>query len=876
MGMAACAFSVQAGAVGLSDIKISSALNQPLDAQVQLLDVGNLPLNNIKVRLATSEEFTKVGVEREGMVGELEFQVVRDKAGKVMILITTDKPLDDPIISFLMEVASPSGRMLRQYTVFLDPADYERPKVVIPASAETYINKQATLPQPTMFAGQQQQPSETATTAWQEPVAKVPTANTWQEPKATQKQEPQVLQKPNVRQPSGASTSAISTVTKQESRTLHSTAENTVTTKTIVTMKPETPAVEFQERYGPVTSQDTLWKIALKYSKQGQVTPQQAMLAIYSSNPKAFAHHNPNGLMTGFVLRIPAQTTMATVSQASALKQIRQWHQEWVAEHSSPHHDHPHQPMVEKSLDAVHQPHQGMSLPVAATTPETPELPKQALSSEPVITDKATELATKEQKKQATPIALSTESFSPLESLLMPEIGDSTIESEKPGLQATLAIIGEKLAKEQQQNQVLQEQILLLQQQNHRLQESLTEEQGAEKEREAISETAIASHDALVHVLTEPDLQATAEKSDVIATKKEISIYFAELKSKVRLILIGLLALLAGIFGLFYLNHRRYKKQQQDFHFEPIDDELLEDAKVVSRELEKEEEQPIRIVAAVDESEELADEVDVFIAYGRYSQAESILEAALKNNPEQPNLLIKLLEVNSLMGEKQKFSANVQRLPNNFADNEPGLWNKITRLQSAFAETTAEEELEIAEDMTTVLEEAFPTTAVAKQEMLAAEESTLTTELITEKKQAEPEDPEVALETEEKLQAEQLKSDSKGVEDDKLETEKENTLEFQAVDWQRELPPEQSLKEEGNLIEFSMDDEAAEPDENEALDAAVGFSKNESLATKLDLARVYIDMGDNEEARRLLNEIIQSGEGKLKASAKDLLQQISK
>ena len=68
--IAAVVFSLsclQAGSVmalGLGELKLESFLNQPLNASVDLLNMGNLHQDEVKVRLATRDDFEKLGLDR--------------------------------------------------------------------------------------------------------------------------------------------------------------------------------------------------------------------------------------------------------------------------------------------------------------------------------------------------------------------------------------------------------------------------------------------------------------------------------------------------------------------------------------------------------------------------------------------------------------------------------------------------------------------------------------------------------------------------------------------------------------------------------------------------------------------------------------------
>ncbi|MDG1771725.1 MAG: hypothetical protein P8H30_07155 [Luminiphilus sp.] len=105
--------------LGLGDMTLNSYLNEPLAAEVRLLDVQDLTADDIKVRLATQDAFDRLGVERAYFLTNMKFEVrVEDKTAR--IILTTTKPLLEPYLDFLVETRWPDGRLLREYTVLVD------------------------------------------------------------------------------------------------------------------------------------------------------------------------------------------------------------------------------------------------------------------------------------------------------------------------------------------------------------------------------------------------------------------------------------------------------------------------------------------------------------------------------------------------------------------------------------------------------------------------------------------------------------------------------------------------------------------------------------------------------------------------------------
>jgi FimV-like protein len=108
-------------ALGIGDIRLHSALNQSLSAEVPLVLSGGESLDDIKVSLAAPEAFAKAGVERHYFLTRLQFSAARASNGNYVIRISSRDVMREPFLNFLVEVNWPQGRMLREFTVLLDP-----------------------------------------------------------------------------------------------------------------------------------------------------------------------------------------------------------------------------------------------------------------------------------------------------------------------------------------------------------------------------------------------------------------------------------------------------------------------------------------------------------------------------------------------------------------------------------------------------------------------------------------------------------------------------------------------------------------------------------------------------------------------------------
>jgi pilus assembly protein FimV len=138
--LAAIAFSLgclHAGSVlalGLGDVRLESFLNEPLRASVDLLNMGGLHEDEIKIRLATTEDFDKLGIERNYFLTSITFNVVADGHGGARIEISSEEPVLEPYLDFIVEARWPSGRLIREYTVLVDPQVFSQATPVVSAS----------------------------------------------------------------------------------------------------------------------------------------------------------------------------------------------------------------------------------------------------------------------------------------------------------------------------------------------------------------------------------------------------------------------------------------------------------------------------------------------------------------------------------------------------------------------------------------------------------------------------------------------------------------------------------------------------------------------------------------------------------------------
>ena len=110
-----------ASALGLGEIRLSSALNEPLRAEIPLVSVTAEETDLLSVRLAPRDHYQRAGIVEVPELRQLRFEAVTGADGKPVIKVTTREPVSEPFLNFLIEVNWPAGRVVREFTLLLDP-----------------------------------------------------------------------------------------------------------------------------------------------------------------------------------------------------------------------------------------------------------------------------------------------------------------------------------------------------------------------------------------------------------------------------------------------------------------------------------------------------------------------------------------------------------------------------------------------------------------------------------------------------------------------------------------------------------------------------------------------------------------------------------
>lgn len=112
-------------ALGLGDIRLSSSLNEPLAAEIDLVAATPEEVSALQAKLASRDLFQRYGLDRPQYLDTLQFRVGKSRDGRSVLLVRSSAAITEPFVTFLVEATWSSGRLLREYTLLLDPPVYE-------------------------------------------------------------------------------------------------------------------------------------------------------------------------------------------------------------------------------------------------------------------------------------------------------------------------------------------------------------------------------------------------------------------------------------------------------------------------------------------------------------------------------------------------------------------------------------------------------------------------------------------------------------------------------------------------------------------------------------------------------------------------------
>jgi pilus assembly protein FimV len=122
--MMALALPGAAQALGLGEIHLDSALNEPLAANIDIVGATAEDLAGITASIANQETFEHFEVDRLAFLSTVVFKISHDSRGRAVLAIRSTEACTEPLLNMLVDVRWRGGELIRQYTLLLDPPGF--------------------------------------------------------------------------------------------------------------------------------------------------------------------------------------------------------------------------------------------------------------------------------------------------------------------------------------------------------------------------------------------------------------------------------------------------------------------------------------------------------------------------------------------------------------------------------------------------------------------------------------------------------------------------------------------------------------------------------------------------------------------------------
>ena len=869
-------------AMGVGDIKLHSALNQNLRAEIPLVNAKPKSISDIRISLAPPAAFARVGIERPFYLSSFRFKPIIKTDGSIVVKITSIDVIREPFVDFLLDVSWPQRHILREFTLFLDPPVFFQKKSV--------------------------------------PVSSPPVTKTHRPAIAP------VSSENNVIASSVATTNPISYSSAP--------APEPIPPKTPERFKARSPeptsrAYGFGEKYGPVTKKGTLWGIVNSIKPENGVSSEQLLIGIYRENRHAFFKNNINALKAGQTLTIPTRDVIVQLSNEQASIEYKRQNDVWYGRISdaSPKKAKTTK-LSKKSVEASNQ--------LKLVSPSNEELSEAGASVNEIASENA-------NSKADLALEMATSMGQENQQLQMRL---AALEQQLVSMQRILALKDEQLAAMQTQNSQQPKPTVL--------------------PKEPVASASINLPKQTVQAKAVPKAQPVKKPvkptlknpkpAKSVSEAKPNDLLSEFLSEPFYLAAAGAGIVLLGLFAWVIIRKRR-NESEDDIESILVLPEVGHDFANENPEgsdandlTKKESKEPIEssflseftssefdsIDSENDEVDAIS-EADVYLAYGRYQQAEDLIQQVIKDEPGNDECKLKLLEINFAKGSKEAFAAYASELSKDRRDDRV-FWQKVVEMgrdlcpdNPLFSDTeeasaqdhTGSSELNVVlpdpENENSSLEfDASPSDANETATLDNISEFTSAPELDVALPDPENENsslefdvlPPVVdetddvrtdatqdldtdwdddrqielLDTESNDNQNSVESAEPSLDDDVVlefsrpESIPDNLVEDLSIDLNVENEPEALQTGDASELDSYLvgsDVETVPREKEQSMDDDFdSLTDMDEVETKLDLAKAYVDMEDSGAAQDILREIFEQGSEEQKTEDQDLMEKL--
>ena len=855
--IAGLALSASVHAVGMGGINVASALGQPLKAEIDLMTVSKTEKDSLVARLASTDAYKAAGLDYP-YGNKFKFEIQNRANGEPYIKVSSAQAINDPFVSLLVELSWSAGKLSREYTFLLDPVDY------VPAQPA-----QATV-QPVAPVLQPVEPAQTFAASAVPQVQAINSVNPVEPTAAFASVEQSAVP---------AVPTAASAVPEVSNEAAAKSGEQAIPVGAEPVEQPASAVPENKESI-EVHRGDTMYKIAAR-NKLADMNLERMLVALYRVNADQFDGRNMNRIRAGKILQLPSQDEYDKVTLSDAVKEIHAQAGDWNA--------------YRQKLASAATP---ASQPQTAQQVASGKITSSVLDNAPVAKESAREV-----------LKLS--------------------KGEVPGDQTATGAGGKAMSAQDRKNAAQEDAIAKAKaEQEGQARAAMLEKNLQDMKRLAQLKTEAAAlaqpQSSAVPVVPVKPAAQNAAKPKPKEVKPEPSLVDRVLSEPLYLAG-GAAALL--VVGLLVIMLKRQKKKPDD---DEESDETVEGVGSTTGRMS----QPVvpspdtgdftrsftaQPVAEAPQSESVdpISEADLFLNFGRDVQAEEILKEALQNTPNNHQIHLKLLGVYAARKDANSFSALARQLldsgdqeawqqaaemgrklepANPLYGGSSGGFRSVEDTGSATVQMMAFNATPepAAPTQASVLDFDFDAGAPAEQAVSSAEQDFLdggdqTMTLSAE--QAMGMDFDITSTNPAMHAADSATlSDAGGLVFDvtgshsftpAVRTEENKPADDGGMAFTLDFPTEAAAEKPvpsappGGMafagISLNFDDAVAAPGEP----AAGGKDDQwQEVSTKLDLAKAYQEMGDNDGAREILEEVMREGDAKQREAAQTLFDQL--
>ncbi len=684
-------FVPHAFALGLGAVTVESSLNQPLRVRIEVLQLGDTRLNDVRIQVAAPEDFIRFGIERAVFLNNIRFQTESTANGD-FVLLTTNQIVREPYLSFILETRWSNGRLLSEHTILLDLPVFQNPTAAAPAPAPVRAPVSTVLAPPTpantansprpQSQSQSREPSQSVQPILEPEVISAPAAAAdeqaeqsapapmeespaeqlqplTQTPDAeTETADPvaaEVAETETAESPLGESEPVESEVAEPE-EAVDDSADEAILEPEEATASIAEELVAEAEQTITSTDSETLSDIALRVRPNQNVSVQQTMLAIQELNPDAFIGGNINRLRSGQVLTVPSLTEIQAIDQRQAIDEVARQNRQLAQVDV--------QPLAAPANTAPVQESTNGQLSVVTSDAESDEPASGSSSSSDLdrrIAELETQLALREEEADRARL-------------------------EKQEMESRLAELDEQIAAAQE---IIRLQDLQLAQ----LQQSFADA-AAEAELAAQQAAAAAQLDVPVTPIRQPSLLDTLLSNSML------------LIAAAGVLVLGLVMFLLRrnkssdstdeeldeiddeeFSGVTDKKERDSGKEEsgsefQDYNDADLDSELDDIISVGSDANSKVPQKQPDVLLDSTNIEDVCAQADILLAQDNVKQAENLVRAAIEENPQNDQLSLKLLAVIAAKGDISAFEMLADEL---HSLQDPAIDKEVNALRSDLA-----------------------------------------------------------------------------------------------------------------------------------------------------------------------------------------------